>query len=142
MKADTEETRREVANKQTRKPCRIGSQPRPRALQDAPAASLPSKSIPLTGAKGEVADTEAKAVQIASGASPGASTAKKSRPVTVEEVEDEDAPSKSPNITLPPLLRRKRNPIYYSMKKSLSELMARQLKVPSTSSAVMGIERF
>ena len=78
----------------------------------------------------------------------------------MEEVEDEDAPSKSPNITLPPLLRRKVRPVHtqfnlayvvvsasairfiISMKRSLSELMARQLKVPSTSSAVMGIERF
>lgn len=35
MKADTEETESEVANKQTREPCRIDSQPRPRAPQDA-----------------------------------------------------------------------------------------------------------
>jgi hypothetical protein len=77
----------------------------------------------------------------------------------MEEVGVEGAPSGSLNTTLS-LLGRKVWPVHtqfnlayvvvsasaiqfiISMKKSLSELMARQLKVPNTSSAGMGIERF
>ena len=128
------------------------------------AVTLLSKTIPQTGAKDKL-QTRKKAWKRKQSKSPQgpssgpSATVKKPRPVTVEEVEDEDAPSKNPSTALPPPQQRKVWPVYaqfnlayvvisasaiqfiISMKRSLLEPMARQLKVPGTSSAVMGIER-
>ena len=75
----------------------------------------------------------------------------------MEEDEDEDAPSKSTNATLGRKVCLFVHTQFYlayvvvsvsaiqfiiSLKRTLSELMERQVKVPGTSSAVMGIERF